>query len=169
MRSKSSNQQQMESKNINVFLTIFYIEMFGVFIYKINPLTNQVFDLVLDFNLLHFLCLRSLYSIHALENRHCHNAQLNWTELKQNSFIFQTQSKYFHSDEQRNWFPTVVLPTHFKPSISIQWAHGKYLAIYLLIFGFQEDTGISLDLFCKHIRCNITRLCHVAQDVLPIF
>lgn len=94
------------------------------------------------------------------------------TQLKQNSFNFQTQSKYFHSDEQRNWFPTVVLPTHFKPKISIQWAHGKYLAIYLLILGFQEeDTGISLDSLGKHIYIQHSSLQMLLknEDMLPIF
>lgn len=65
----------MESKNINVFLTIFYIEMFGVFIYKINPLTNQVFDListcenVLDFNLLALILSQSIYAVYTITYR----------------------------------------------------------------------------------------------------
>lgn len=44
--------------------------MFGVFIYKINPLTNQVFDListcenVLDFNLLALILNQSIYAVY---------------------------------------------------------------------------------------------------------
>lgn len=63
---------------------------------QINPLTNQVFDLVLDFNLLHFLRLHSLTQ-HILENRHCHNTQLNSNKIasfsKHKANIFTATNK----------------------------------------------------------------------------
>lgn len=49
--------------------------MFGVFIYKINPLTNQVFDListcenVLDFNLLALILSQSIYAVYTTAYR----------------------------------------------------------------------------------------------------
>lgn len=114
--SKSSNQQQMKNENVFVYPTIssslcIYLQM--------NPLTNQVFDVlpkahtVFDFNFASFASQSLHFCIVCTGNRH--------RSLAHSITLLFNKSKYFLHAEQRNFL------LHLNSML------GKYLPNYLLI------------------------------------
>lgn len=87
---------------------------------QINPLTNQVFDLVLDFNLLHFVRLYSLYGVHTWKSTL--SAQRNSNKIasfsKHKANIFTISNK--ETDFESFLFPCSLQTEHFNTMSSSQ-------------------------------------------------